>query len=39
MLGLLGQHYHFPGSSKDGFIPLLLPKLDVKGAIRKFVPH
>jgi hypothetical protein len=37
MFGLLGQHYHFPGGSKDSFIALFLPKFDVKCAIRKFV--
>jgi len=35
MVGFLGYFHHFPCCCKDGFIPLLLPKLNVKGTVGK----
>jgi len=37
MFGFLGNHDKLPSSSKNRFIPLLLPKLDIKGTVRESI--
>jgi hypothetical protein len=39
MADFLSQFNHFPCGSKDGFISLLLSKLDIEGTIREAMLH
>jgi len=39
MLKLLDCDDHFPGSGKDGLIPLLLPKINIELPVCRMAPH